>query len=310
MPTINDFINMGGRLEDPRKVDEVLSSLKHPLFLPAASAIKESGKDKIVLLHKFVQKLTGRFNTRTQGGPDCVAFGAACAIDCVKSAEIVSKKQLEEWIAETSTEDIYGGSRVNIGRGQLGSDGGSYGAWAAKYVNEIGTLVRIPYEKYDLSVYNYDVANRWGNPGNGLPVSLIKEANKHKIRTVSLVKTYVEVRDALANGYAVTIASNQGFNTSRDREGFSYPNGTWAHQMCLIAVDDIGEGCSKRRPGVLCQNSWGPNWISGPKRHEQPNGSFWIDADVLEHRILSQNDSWAYSDYDGFLPKKLNLRII
>lgn len=310
MPNIDKFIDMGGWIDDQKKVVSTMESLKHPLFLPAASSIRESGEGKVVLLYKFVEKLIGKYNVRKQDGPDCVSFGAACAIDAVKATEIVIKKQVEEWIAETSTEDIYGGSRVNIGKGELGNDGGSFGAWAAKYVNEIGTLARIAYGKYDLTNYDYNEARIWGSPGNGVPEQLIKEANKHKIRTVSLVRTYKEVRDALANGYAVTIASNQGFNTNRDREGFAYPSGTWAHQMCLIAVDDIGQGCSKRRPGVLCQNSWGPDWIVGPKRHEQPDGSFWIDADVLQSRILSNGDSWAFSDYDGFKPKKLNLRII
>lgn len=310
MPNINDFIDMGGWIDDQSTVLKTMEGLRHPLFSPAASTIEESGKGKIVLLYKFVEKLIGKYNVRKQDGPDCVAHGAACVIDAVKAAEIVSKKQAEEWTAETSTEDIYGGSRVNIGKGELGSSGGSFGAWAAKYVNEIGTLARIDYGKFNLSKYNYSIANKWGLPGNGVPDFLIKEANKHKIRTVSLIKTYTEARDALANGYAITIASNQGFATNRDREGFSYPQGTWAHQMSLIGLDDIGEDCSKKRPGVLCQNSWGPDWIVGPKRHEQPDGSFWIDADVLESRILSNGDSWAFSDYDGFLPKKLNLRII
>ena len=301
---------MGGWIDDQSKVQATMETLKHPLFLPAASAIRESGKGKVVLLYKFVEKLVGSYNVRRQDGPDCVAFGAASAIDAVKATEIVSKKQMEEWISETSTEDIYGGSRVNIGRGELGNGGGSFGAWAAKYVNEIGTLVRMAYGKYDLTTYNYNVANKWGSPGNGLPDLLVKEANKHKIKTVSLVKTYAEVRDSICNGYAVTIASNQGFSTVRDREGFALAQGTWGHQMCILGVDDIGKDCSRNRPGVLCQNSWGRDWITGPKRHGQPDGSFWIDADVLESRILSNGDSWAFSDYDGFLPKKLNLRII
>jgi hypothetical protein len=54
-------------------------------------------------------------------------------------------------------------------------------------------------------------------------------------------------------------------------------------------------------------NSWGPNWVSGPKRHNQPDGSFWCDADTLERYILSANDSWAYSNFNGFPPQKLNL---
>lgn len=311
MPSVNDFIDMGGWIDDQKVVGKAMEGLKHPLFLSSANEIKSSGKDKVVLLYKFVEKLlNGKFNVRTQAIGDCVSFGAATAVDIVKATEIVSKKQSELWIAETCTEDIYGGSRINIGHGELGSDDGSFGAWAARYVSEIGTLIRIPYSNIDLSVYDSNKSKQWGNPGNGVPASLLIEAKKHKIKTVSLVKTYEEVRDAVANGYAVTIASNQGFTTTRDKEGFAYAQGSWGHQMVITACDDIGEGCSKRRPGVLVQNSWGKEWIVGPKRHDQPDGSFWVDADVIEARVLSNGDSWAFSDYDGFPPKKLNLRII
>ena len=76
--------------------------------------------------------------------------------------------------------------------------------------------------------------------------------------------------------------------------------------MCILGVDD-----SYRRPGVLVQNSWG-KWNGGPKRNNQPDGSFWVDADEIERRILKTGDCWAYSGYDGFEKRvhKLNTRII
>jgi C1A family cysteine protease len=142
-----------------------------------------------------------------------------------------------------------------------------------------------------------------------VPSKLLEIAKQHKIKTVSLVKTYEECRDALANGFAVTIASNQGFSNTRDNEGFAQPEGEWPHQMCLLGVDDAGQDCSKNRPGVLVVNSWG-KWNSGPKRLGQPDGSFWVDAEVIEERVLSDGDSWAYSDYDGFPKKEINLEIV
>ena len=75
--------------------------------------------------------------------------------------------------------------------------------------------------------------------------------------------------------------------------------------MAIIGVDD-----DYRRPGVLVVNSWGRHWVDGPKRHDQPDGTFWCDADVLERQILREQDSWAFGDYEGFPPKKLDLRII
>ena len=235
---------------------------------------------------------------------NCVSQGAAYAVDAVKAVDIVVNKDFELWVAETATEDIYAGSRVQIGRGQIGRDDGSIGAWAARYVNEYGAVARGKYGNVDLRTYDGQKAKRWGMPSVGVPESLIPKARMHSIETVSQVNTYEECRDLIANGYAVTIASNQGFSNRRDSEGFARPEGSWAHQMSILAVDD-----AYRRPGVLVQNSWGV-WNAGPKRHNQPDGSFWVDARDIERLVLSQGDSWAFSGYSGFKPQQLNTFII
>jgi hypothetical protein len=289
----------------PSQFLNVAKSLPMPIFSDVYKDVKGSGAGKTVILSDYVKKLTGKHIGQIQKIGDCVSFGAAHAVDHTYCTEIVVKGDREEWITLTSTEDIYGGSRIQIGNGQLGRSDGSIGAWAAKYVNEYGTLIRIKYEHDDLTVYDSSRAKDWGNPGRGTPEYLFPEAKKHTIKTVSLVQTYEEVRDAIANGYAVTVASNQGFSSTRDSDGFLKPYGTWGHQMCLIGVDD-----SFSRKGVLCLNSWPYNWVSGPTRYDMPPGSFWIDADVLEERMLSMGDSWVYSDREGFPIKKLNLRIV
>lgn len=291
-PTASQFLN-------------VAKSLPMPIFSDVYHDVKGSGAGKTVILSDYVKKLLKKHIGQIQAIGDCVSFGAAHAVDHTYCTEIVVKGDREEFIALTSTEDIYGGSRVQIGNGQLGRGDGSIGAWAAKYVNEYGTLIRVKYEKDDLTTYSGSRAQDWGNPGRGTPSYLLPIAKQHRIRTVSLVQTYEEVRDAIANGYAVTIASNQGFSSTRDKDGFLKPYGTWAHQMCLIGVDDAFS-----RKAVLCLNSWPYNWVSGPTRHDMPPGSFWIDANVLEDRILSMGDSWVFSDREGFPIKKLNLRIV
>ena len=256
------------------------------------------------ILYEFIKQASnGNFPKRKQTIGDCVAHGAAYAVDAVKSVDIVLKKEFEEWVDETATEDIYAGSRVQIGGGRIRGDG-SIGAWAARYVNEYGALPRGKYGNVDLTTYSGSKARSWGKGSAGVPKSLIPTAKKHPIQTVSKVTTYEEVRDLIANGYAVTIASMQGFSSKRDSEGFAKPQGSWAHQMSILAVDD-----EYKRPGVLVQNSWG-TWNSGPKRHDQPNGSFWVDAEEIERRILKKGDSWAFSGYEGFKPRELNTRII
>ena len=298
-----DLSYLGGWVKDQKKVEEAMSSLPHPIFRDSWEPIKESGKGKVVLLYDIIKSVAGNFPSRVQTIGDCVSQGAAYAVDSSKCVDIFIKKEQEEWVSETATEDIYAGSRVIIGGGRVRGDG-SYGVWAARYCSEYGALPRGKYGNVDLRTYSGSKARNWGKPSAGVPKTLLNYSRQHPISTVSRVDTYEEARDLIVNGYAITVASNQGFSTRRDSEGFAKPKGQWAHQMVLLGVDD-----SHGRPGVLCVNSWG-NWNAGPKRHDQPNSSFWIDADVLERKMLSDGDCWAFSGYEGFKPRKLNTRII
>ena len=299
---MNDMLQ--GWVDDPAKVEEIMNDLPFPVFQDVWQPIKGTGKNKKTLLYDYIRKASGgKFPKRKQTVGDCVAQGAAYAVDAVKSVDIVINKEFEEWVAETATEDIYAGSRVQIGNGRLRGDG-SIGAWAARYVNEYGAVPRGKYGNIDLTTYSGSKARSWGRKGVGVPKSLLPIVKKHPVLTVSKVTTYEEVRDLISNGYAVTIASSQGFSSRRDSEGFASPKGSWAHQMSILAVDD-----EYKRPGVLVQNSWG-KWNGGPKRHDQPDGSFWVDAEEIEKRILKKGDSWAFSGYEGFKPRELNTRII
>lgn len=293
-----------GWVDQPKSVEKVMEDLPFPVFADVHSQIKDSGKGKTTLLYEIVRKVSGSFPIRNQTIGDCVSMGCAYAVDVIKAVDIYINKDFEEWIAETATEDIYSGSRVITGKGQIRGDG-SVGAWAARYLNEYGALARQKYGSIDLSKYDGNRAKTWGAPGNGPPKELMSFIKQHQIETISQVKTYAEVRDLIANGYAVTIASSQGFTNKRDVDGFAKPSGKWQHQMSILACDD-----AFKRPAVLVQNSWGPNWITGPKRHNQPDGSFWVEADDIERYILRSGDCWAFSGYKGFKPQKLNARII
>lgn len=302
-----DYSHLQGWVDDQKAVEKVMNQLPFPVFTSLYPPLKDTGKGKIQLLHTIVSKVNNielkNVLYRHQKIGDCVSMGAACGVDVVKCVDIYLKKDPELWIAETSTEDIYYGSRVVIGKGRLGNSDGSVGAWAAKWINEYGVIPRDKYGKTDLSKYDGDRAREWGAPNFKIDPELLSIIKQHPIETVSLVKTYEEARDLIYNGYAVTVASNIGFENKRDSEGFSRRSGNWNHQMCFISCDD-----EYKRPGLLCNNSWG-NWISGPRRHDQPSGSFWVDADTV-NAMLRQGDSWGLSGYKGFRVQKLNTRII
>jgi hypothetical protein len=290
--------NLFGHVYDWREVDEYLSSSSKPVFAASGAILADSGKGKVALLHEIVERVLGKFPIHLQTIGDCVSHGFGLAVDIVKCVDI-DKGESEEFFAETATEAIYAYSRVEVGGGRLGNGDGSCGSWAAQTVKD-GTLARKPYGKYDLTNYSGSLARDWGRRGVGLPDSLESIAAEHTVNTASLVNSYEQARDAIFNGYPVPVCSNQGFTDQRDSEGFAQASGSWSHCMCFIGSDD-----ESRRPGLLCMNSWGPNWIGGPKRHGQPDGSFWVDADTA-NRMLSRNpDSYALSGFNGFPAQNL-----
>lgn len=280
-----------GWVPAPREVDRVLADLPIPVATrEVMSTIRDTGKGKVAPLHLVLAKIRpGGFPIHEQEIGDCVSHGWSLAVALLKAVQTQAKP--ERWAGDVATEPIYGGSRVEIGGGRIGGDG-SVGAWAAKYVSEYGILLRQKYGSVDLTKYSGRAAKEWGR--RGVPDDLEPTAREHPVKTVSLVNTYEDARDAIANGFPVPVCSMQGFEQRRDADGFARPRGQWAHCMCFVASDD-----EYRRPGLLCQNSWGPNWITGPKRHDQPDGSFWVDPETVT-RMLRERDSFAVSNFVGF----------
>jgi hypothetical protein len=293
-----------GHIPDPRfvakEVDNVLKTMPSPIFYTAAQPIKDTGAGKIILLTKFLeQQLSGRFPIHTQTIGDCVSHGWGLGVD-ILSATQIQAGAAESFPGESATEIVYAGSRVEIGKGKCGSEDGSVGAWAAQFVTEYGTLIRNKYGKLDLTVYDGQTAKKLGAPRAGVPDPLEPLCREHPIKTTSLVRSYKEARDAIANGYPVPVCSTVGFESpsasriQRDQDGFGRRAGSWPHCMLFCGVDD-----AFKRPGLLCVNSWGIRWITGPRRHDQPEGSFWVDADVVDI-MLREGDSFAISGYLGY----------
>lgn len=259
-----------------------------------------------VFLHKALLAARPGWKVGAQGIGDCVSWGWAHAAD-VSLAVDWKLGQSGQW-KPAATEAIYGGARVEgAGRpeGGGGYSDGSYGAAAAKWVNKAGGIVyREPFNEfgYDLSTYDKNRAKAWGNfgcGGKGDSGRLDKVATEHPVMQVALVRNFAEAAAAIASGYPVPVCSGQGFSSQRDKDGFAAPSGSWSHCMCFTGVR------YEPRPGLLCQNSWGPSWISGPKYPEdQPDGSFWVDEKTV-NRMLAGNDSFAVSRIKGFPKRKL-----
>lgn len=281
-----DIENLGW-FHDPEEVDRLLATLPRPLFAAAAPRLEGSGQGKTTLLYKAFKVINKGvyidYPAQTIG--DCVSHGFGHGVDLLEAVQIALGRQAESF-HQTATEAIYGLARVDIG-GQRGSfSDGAVGAWAAKAVSTIGTVDRDVVGPYD-----GNRAKDWG--ARGIPASVKAQAGRHKVKSVSLVSTYEELEDALANGYPVPVCSDQGFTLQRDEDGFCEPKGHWGHCMLIVGVraDD--------RPGACIFQSWGPEMPAGPLALDQPSNSFWADRDTVA-AMLSMQDSWALSQFEGY----------
>ena len=160
---------------------------------------------------------------------------------------------------------------------------------------------------HDLRAYSADRAKAWGaygcgGQGDGGKLDAIAKA--HPAKHVALVRSFKEAAAAIESGYPIAVCSMQGFASVRDDQGFAAPRGSWAHCMAFIGVRYEKNGSP--RDALLCLNSWGPAWISGPSwPADMPRGSFWVDARTVD-RMLSGGDSFAVGSVEGFKPRDLH----
>jgi hypothetical protein len=278
----------------PEEVEAVQGELPIPAFgqAPADEIPIEDIPDDM-LGWKMFEKATGKpWPVINQGSiGSCVAHGTVNAIYYTMGYEIANGDR-EEW-KPLSRETIYGGSRVEVGKGRLGRGDGSIGAWAAKFVNQWGIVAE---EK----VGPYDVGRCKQYGANGVPDDIEKLAKEHPIAEVTLVTSFEQACKALSSGYGISICSGQGFSMTRDKDGFCAPRGHWSHCMALIGYRKDGP-----RPGCVIVNSWGANTTSGPQPDGLPASAWWCEASVI-NRILKEEDSWAFSGVNGFPARKLN----
>jgi hypothetical protein len=279
-----DYESLGGWVHDPAEVGKVLTTMDRPLFSQAAPHLSGSGTDKTVLLYKAFKDVNGDYIPYTaQQIGDCVSMGWGHGTDLLECVQIAIGKKAET-LKQTATEAVYGMARVDIGGGGMRGDG-AVGAWAAKAVSTLGTV-----DRDVVGPYSGQRAREWGR--SGVPAAIKSQAGAHKVKTVSLVSTYEELEDALANGYPVPVCSNQGFALTRDANGFCRPRGVWGHCMLIVGTrTDI--------PGACVFQSWGMDSPTGPLALDQPPNSFWADRQTVAD-MLAMQDSFSMSNFDGY----------
>lgn len=288
-----------GWISRPDVADSYADNLPFGSFreTPAFKAARGDDPEDVFLWEHGRKVLGHLIPTENQGSVgSCVSFGTNMAIQtsiCVLIAEGSANTEYKDLVEEVT----YGGSRVEIGGGKIRGDG-SIGAWAARFVKEYGVVARGKYGDYDLSSYSESRARKYGK--DGVPDQIEQIAREFPVKEVTRCGSWEEVKRAIQNGYPIAVCSDQGFNRQRDKDGFSRPQGTWHHCMCILGVKG-----GNRAAGYIL-NSWGKNWINGPVGvGNPPPGGFWADARVID-RMARQGDTWAFSGFEGFPRQELD----
>ena len=226
---------------------------------------------------------------------DCVSWGCRNAVDHSAICEIANGDR--EVFRPSFPPYFYGISRVQIGGGRLGNSDGSLGSWAADGVKQYGVL---PKDEDGVPAYSGGVAKKWG--ASGPPKNFIEIGKPHVFQTTARITTIEAARDALANGYALSIASMWGAAMRlRDDGGKSWYTGsdTWPHQMSLLGYDTVGGELAFFR-----MNSWGPD-AHGPQL-DGPAGGGWIRGAALARELRDDGgECFAFSGFAGFPAKKI-----
>ena len=229
--------------------------------------------------------------TLRQETGDCVGTGVAQVGARLQVAEIATLFQ-EEILKTWCSAFIYGISRVQIGGGRIPGPG-STGAWGAAAVKQYGVLFD---DDPGVPEYSGRLADDWGERP-GPPERFQKLAADNKVKTIAPIVAIGDLRDALCNYHGITVASMRGFEMKPiEREGYHVfvPEGTWPHQMALLAWMDEPFQAAYRL------NSWGPDAHGSPLRGEPPGGA-WCTMDCLEEELAQTNhEFFAYSKFEGF----------
>ena len=255
------------------------------------------GKGEVVLLHPYLERVlcVQSLPSHLQTGKDCTSQAISMSNDITAAIQVSLRNQ--RWEGKIATEWVHFGGRCVIGK-ERNIDGGVPISYACEFINKYGVVFRKKYNKINFT--NYNIEN--SNLKNILDYpNLIIKAKKHTMGTLTKVENWEDARAALKNLAPVVLGSRTGFNRAkRDKLGFTQPSAKgWNHAWMLLGFDDRSD-----RKGALLMNSHGDYWVKGPRRHNQPRGSVWVDIDVLESMII---EAFALSNYVGTKPRNTRL---
>ncbi len=305
-----------GAIYSPQEEEKLRDIVNWEVGLDAALEFgwQDESKGKLVIPYKNIEMLwpTSMPGPAQRRG-DCVSHSAKNSALLTLACEVVAGKP------DSDTGIIEGPPKVSATgekNGVLSTEaiywwrdhgGDGWGCHHASRVlmEESGMWVRQDYPEFgfDLERYSENTAGKWGRFS---PPDEVKDFGmKHRIKEMTVLDSFEEVRDFLGQGYGISSCGGEGWSSKRDAYGFSKRSGSWSHAMAIIAADDRKIAHNTWGEPVVCiLNSWG-NWNTGPRKIigtnlEIPKGAFWARWSDARRRSFI-----AMSGADGWPPQKL-----
>lgn len=275
---------------------EVEEGLYLPFLAVCKAEAESMGLSGTLAEHSRNESVNPWPESQTTG--DCVSHWCRNACDIARALDIYAKYESEEWRARTATEPIYG----HRGHGGAGANCSKL----AGYVSDVGGMMlrkKYPELGLDLTKYNASIGIKWGRPGVPGPVK--EEGRKHQIVNVTRITDREQMRQAYRNGLAVGGCSDIAYSRTRDDNGVSKVQGSWAHAMMGIGYDERKVIVDKYGEPLVCEvNSWG-RWNSGPRTIlgtdiKIPHGSCWIKESDYVRRKINGGGCFTFSGALGW----------
>ena len=310
-----------GAMCDPERTDALKAAIAEAGGIPegamacSAYGLEETGKGKLSAPFLDVLSLY----------PDCLPGGAQGRGDCVswstRNAGLVTMcTDITSGLADEETGNVEGAPEVSD-KARLngvisteaiynwrrhGGDGWFCSDAARVVMKESGLWLRKNYPEIKVDFEQYSSRNAGIYGSSTPPKSWLEIGQQHLIRTTTVLNSYEELRDMLANGYGVSSCGGESFSDQRDSNGVSKRTSKgWAHAMAYIAADERPEIIEVYKEPLICvQNSWG-NWNDGSRKIMDTNflipiGAFWARWSDLKNR-----DMIAFSSFNGWKRKAL-----
>lgn len=277
----------------------------------SASGLDGTGQGRLLVPFTAALRLyPGCLPAGQQLRGDCVSWSSRTAALVSYCASLVYGPNDRRNAAPTLTREgiengVFSTESWYWNRGYDG-DGWTCTAAADVGMRSAGLVLRQNYPELDVDLTTYS-PKKAGKYGKAPPPEEVRRmTSQYLILNATVCDKWEQVRDMLANGYALSTCGAEAWADKRDDNGVcNRTSGTWYHAIAAVAADDRPETIKKYGCGlVLFQNSWG-EYMTGSRRVmgtdiEIPEGAFWSRWDDCHDRTFI-----AFGTGKGWKPQPL-----